>query len=136
MKIMDKISAKRLGISVEDYREKVKMAQEIWNNLYMERKIIDPSSYHHKDIRLCLSDSLFYLIMLYVVVLVVILTLGFEVTKYYFYPGIFLCVLYLIGKFLIYKHDINQFNKRVEEIAEWEEEHGEAEDWRKGYEER
>lgn len=125
---MDKISAKRLGISVEEYREKVKIAQGIWNNLYVERKIIDPFLYHHKDIRLRLSDSLFYLMVLYLLELVVIITLGFEITKYYFYPCIFLCVLYLIGRFLIYKHDIKQFNKRVEEIAEWEKEHREAEE--------
>ena len=122
MKLMDKISAKKLGISVEEYREKVKIAQEIWNNLYMERKIIDPSLYCHKDIRLFLVDFMFDFVVLYLLALVVALALGLEVTRDYFYLCIMSCVLYLIGRFLIYKHDIKQFNKRVEEIAEMENE--------------
>lgn len=122
MKLMDKISAKKLGISVEEYREKVKIAQEIWNNLYMERKIIDPSLYCHKDIRLFLVEFMFDFVVLYLLALVVALALGLEVTRDYFYLCIMSCVLYLIGRFLIYKHDIKQFNKRVEEIAEMENE--------------
>ena len=121
MKIMNKISAKILGVSEERYEEAIKIAENIWVSLYSEEKLIDPSS-HLKNIGISYDfGNLVWgieTLSLWAIIIMNFPNIDFT-TIHIFIPGI-CSLMYFICRIYIYKHDMKQFNKRLKEIIEIE----------------
>lgn len=121
MSILDKIQAKKLGITIEEYKEKEQLARAIWCNLLSEEKVIDPFVHMQVHKRLAIVDAMFYTAIINFGTLIYnkIYNLGMP-EKEMIIGGIVILIIWFIGKFIIYHHDMKQFEKRVEEIAEWD----------------
>ena len=113
MKILDKISAKKLGISVERYKETLETADAIWINLYQEKKVINPFVHLREDKILSIIKVVEYFIIVYG-----LLNMSGKDLQI-----IFICLSFvLLGRFFINIYDMKQFKKKVEELAERREE--------------
>lgn len=120
---MDKFQAKKLGVSEEQYKESEKIAETIWKTLFTEGKVIDPFMHIGMNKWLAITEGLFIISMTNFVLLFYseIYNLNLPKTGLLIIMSIFI-LLFLSGKFLIYRHDMKQFNQRLEEIVKWEKE--------------
>lgn len=126
MNIVDKFQAKRLGVSEERYRESEKIAMTIWNNLISEGKVMNP--YIHIKL-----NKGFVVVEMWFIISIVNFILFFYSNvfnlaipkKEILIIGIIHMLLFLVGMFIMYRHDIKQFEKRVEEISKVIKESGE-----------
>lgn len=123
MNFMDKFQAKKLGVSEEQYKESEKIAETIWKTLFTEGKVIDPFMHIGMNKWLAITEGLFIISMTNFVLLFYseIYNLNLPKTGLLIIMSIFI-LLFLSGKFLIYRHDMKQFNQRLEEIVKWEKE--------------
>lgn len=120
---MDKFQAKKLGVSEEQYKESEKIATTIWKTLFAEGKVIDPFMHIGMNKWLAITEGLFIISMTNFVLLFYngIYNLNLPKTGLLIITSIFI-LLFLIGNFLIYRHDMKRFNQRLEEIVKWEKE--------------
>ncbi len=126
MNIVDKFQAKILGVSEERYRESEKITMTIWNNLISEGKVMNP--YIHIKI-----NKGFVVVEIWFIISMVNFILFFYSKvfnlaipkKEILIIGIIHMLLFLVGMFIMYRHDIKQFEKRVEEISRVIKESGE-----------
>lgn len=123
MNIMDKFQEKRLGVSEGRYKESEKIAETIWKTLFTEGKVIDPFMHIGMNKWLPITEGLYIISMTNFVLLFYngIYNLNLPKTGLLIITSIFI-LLFLIGNFLIYRHDMKQFNQRLEEIVKWEKE--------------
>lgn len=123
MNIMDIFQEKRLGVSEGRYKESEKIAAIIWKTLFCEGKVIDPFMHMGMNKWLAVIEGLFIISMTNFVLLFYngIYNLNLPKTGLLIITSIFI-LLFLIGNFLIYRHDMKQFNQRLEEIVKWEKE--------------
>ena len=121
MNIMDKFWAKRFGVSEERYKESEKIASTIWKTLFCEGKVINPFIHIKTNKGLFVVDGMFIVAMVNFMLLFYnrIYNLNLPKTELLIVVSIFI-LLFLIGNFLIYRHDMKQFNERLEEIVKWE----------------
>lgn len=124
---LDKIQAKKLGISVEEYREREQTVSVIWYKLFNEGKVISPPPYItvHKGLLFVESIGFIALFNLALLIYNAIGGLGLA-TKGIWITAILSAVLYIIGKLIIHYHDMRQLEKYVEEMAAWEDGSGES----------
>lgn len=129
MNIVDKFQAKRLKVSEERYKESEKIAETIWKTLYCEGKIVDPFIHIRMNKWLAVVEGLFVIFITNLVLLFYsrVYNLNLPQTGLLIITGIFI-LLFLIGKFQIYHHDMKQFNARLNEIIKWEKECEKAEE--------
>lgn len=123
MNIMDKFQEKRLGVSEGRYKESEKIVKTIWKTLFAEGKVIDPFMHIGMNKWLTITEGLFIISMTNLVLLFYngIYNLNLPKTGLLIITSIFI-LLFLSGKFLAYRYDMKQFNKRLEEIVKWEKE--------------
>lgn len=123
MNIMDKFQEKRLGVSEGRYKESEKIAETIWKTLFTEGKVIDPFMHIGMNKWLPITEGLYIISMTNFVLLFYseIYNLNLPKTGLLIITSIFI-LLFLSGKFLTYRYDMKQFNKRLEEIVKWEKE--------------
>lgn len=123
MNFMDKFQAKKLGVSEEQYKESEKIATTIWKTLFAEGKVIDPFMHIGMNKWLAITEGLFIISMTNFVLLFYngIYNLNLPKTGLLIITSIFI-LLFLIGNFLIYRHDMKRFIQRLEEIVKWEKE--------------
>lgn len=122
MKIVDKIHARILGVSEERYKEGIKIAEDIWVSLYNDKKLIDPSA-HLRNIGISYDFGNFIwgieTLSLWAIVVINFPNIDFK-TINILIPAI-CSLIYFICRIFVYKHDMQQFNKRLKDIIEIEE---------------
>lgn len=120
MNIMDKFQEKRLGVSEGRYKESEKIAAIIWKTLFCEGKVIDPFMHMGMNKWLAIIEGLFIISMTNFVLIFYNEIYNFNLPKtgLLIITSIFI-LLFLFGKFLAFRYDMKQFNKRLEEIVKW-----------------
>ena len=126
MNIIDKFQAKRVGVSEKRYNEADKIAQAIWKNLISEGKIINPFMHIRMPKSLMFIQLIFIIAMVDFGVIIYNKIFSIEIPETaMLVTGIAYITVTLIGDYMVYRHDIKQFEKYLEEIVKWEKAHGE-----------
>ena len=124
MNIIDKFQAKRVGVSEKRYNEADKIAQAIWKNLISEGKIINPFMHIRMPKSLMFIQLIFIIAMVDFGVIIYNKIFSIEIPETaMLVTGIAYITVALIGDYMVYRHDIKQFEKYLEEIVKWEEDH-------------
>lgn len=129
MNIVDKFQAKKLGVSEERYNEADKIAQTIWKTLISEGKVINPFIHIRMPKSLMFIQLIFIIAMIDLGIIIYNKIFSFEIPETaMLITGIVYIMVALIGDYMIYRHDIKQFEKYSEEILEWEKDHRNGEE--------
>lgn len=118
---LDKMQVKKLGITVEEYKEKEQTARTIWYQLISEGKVYNPFYHVPSNKRLVAVGTVGIIALFYIFLLVynAVANIGAE-TKGMWILFAISTVIYIIGEFTMYHHDMKEFEKRVNLIATWE----------------
>ena len=119
--VLDKMQAKRLGLSTEEYKETEQTARTIWYNLMKNGKIYNPFFHLPTSKLKIVTGTVGTIAMFYLSLLIynAVANLGAD-TKGMWILFIISTVIYVVGEFAMYYHDMKEFEKYVDKIATWE----------------
>ena len=110
MMIIDKVHAKILGVSKEKYNEADKIAQIIWKNLISDGKVINPFMHIRMPKSLMFIQLIYIIAMIDLGVIIYSKIFSFEIPETaMLITGIAYITVALIGDYMVYRHDIKQF---------------------------